>query len=286
MDLSDKNFVPCEAGLGNRLYAFYTGYYLSHFLNLQDKTIYLWPISPYCNVGFKKLFCPSNNLKSWHTYKSPQEHKNAQDETPILIKRAYEWRDVRDNLTDEVKIKLGAGKGYPINAIWFMFYDSNLTNLDSLLSFEEVVRFSFNRIKLNETVTSLINSVDIPDKTIGIHVRGGTAKQGKLNKEDKREYVPLNRYIEVISEKLSNNPSLKFFISTEDMEDEIILKEKFPHNTIIIPNSFKNLNRTGYQHAMAELVCLSKCDSIMGMISSFNNVASLIGKNKLTHIKA
>ena len=70
------------------------------------------------------------------------------------------------------------------------------------------------------------------------------------------------------------------------MEDEIILKEKFPRNTIIIPNSRKNLNRTGYQHAMAELVCLSKSDSIMGMISSFNNVASLMGKNKLIHIKA
>ena len=86
MVLTDNIFVPCEAGLGNRLYSLYMGYYLSYIFNLQDKTIYLWPITNYCNIGFKKLFCPSNNLKAWHIYKSPQEHKNPSDETPFLVK--------------------------------------------------------------------------------------------------------------------------------------------------------------------------------------------------------
>ena len=53
----DILFVPCEAGLGNRLYALYAGYYLSHLFNLQDKTIILWPTcSYYCDTVFHDLF--------------------------------------------------------------------------------------------------------------------------------------------------------------------------------------------------------------------------------------
>ncbi len=157
----DKLFVPCEAGLGNRLYALYAGYFLSHLLNLQDKTIILWPTCPYyCDTVFHDLFCESNNLETWSMYTTPEEivnknkfrQQNDEDlfnehKRPWLIERSKQWKNFfqdqkplfNDLDFNTTKLKLGAAYNYPINVTWFMFQNEeeySYPNFDKILNLD------------------------------------------------------------------------------------------------------------------------------------------------------
>jgi len=109
--------------------------------------------------------------------------------------------------------------------------------------------------------------------TIGIHIRRTDHEKAKI-------YSPTEDFIKSMQNELDKDPKTLFFLATDDLFEEHIIKSAFGENRIITYK--KELNRNtflGIQDALVDLYCLSKTKKIYGSYwSSFTHIAAEFGK--------
>lgn len=115
--------------------------------------------------------------------------------------------------------------------------------------------------------------------TIGIHIRRADHKEAIENS-------PLNLFVSVIETELLKNFDSTFFLATDDVDTEILLKNKFGNKILTNKKVFSRITEEGIKGAVIDLYCLSATKKIYGSFySSFSDIASRIGNIPLEILK-
>ena len=82
-----------------------------------------------------------------------------------------------------------------------------------------------------------------------------------------------------MKKEIDANPDVKFFLATDDKDEEALLRKTFPGK--IVSNENRTLRRDsldGMYDALLDLFCLAACKKIIGSYcSSFTDTAASLG---------
>lgn len=147
---------------------------------------------------------------------------------------------------------------------------------------------SFDSIPIKKSVVERINSARVPNDCIGLHVRGGDIKaKSNIDPADTRRYAEPEKFFPYIDQYIAINNSQQFYLSCEDYEDELVFMNKYPELLFLkLDQCVYNRNTVqGVIDGFINMMLLSKCNTIIGMISSFSGFASRINnKAKLLNL--
>ena len=92
-------------------------------------------------------------------------------------------------------------------------------------------------------------------------------------------YSKTENFIDLMNREISANPDVKFFLATDDKDEESLLRKTFPGR--IVSNENRTLRRDsldGMYDALLDLYCLAACKKIIGSYySSFTDTAAALG---------
>ena len=92
-------------------------------------------------------------------------------------------------------------------------------------------------------------------------------------------YSKTENFIDLMNREIAANPNVKFFLATDDKDEEALLRKTFPGR--IVSNENRTLRRDsldGMYDALLDLYCLSACKKIIGSYySSFTDTAAALG---------
>ena len=92
-------------------------------------------------------------------------------------------------------------------------------------------------------------------------------------------YSKTENFIDLMNREIAANPDVKFFLATDDKEEEALLRKTFPGR--IVSNENRTLRRDsldGMYDALLDLYCLASCKKIIGSYySSFTDTAAALG---------
>lgn len=92
-------------------------------------------------------------------------------------------------------------------------------------------------------------------------------------------YSRTENFIELMNREIEANPDVKFFLATDDRDEEALLRKTFPGR--IVSNENRTLRRDsqeGMYDALLDLYCLASCKKIIGSYcSSFTDTAASLG---------
>lgn len=124
---------------------------------------------------------------------------------------------------------------------------------------------------------ALINSytTQFGRNAVGIHLRRQDNKQSI-------KHSPVEIFIEKMKEEISNNPDTRFYLATDSVADEILIKNLFKERLMVHEKSLSRNTEKGVQDALVDLYCLSATRKIIGSyFSSFSEVAAQINSINL-----
>jgi hypothetical protein len=232
--------IGLGGGLGNKLHTLYGAHYLTMYYGMQFR--YAWY---------------EYNCMFWHIF----------DDARIqIVPKPCEPERV------EIYNNLLTREDMQQKVYWGAPFHPHLTNSPVVPD----LAIPFNDIKIQPDMLQAIAAVSIPANTIGVHIRGGDIKSGI---EEKRPYVPPAEFFPTIDQFLAQNPNQMFFLSCEDEEDETKLLARYnPQQFIRLANCERSrISIQGVKDAFVNMVLLSKCATIVGMRSSFSDLAARIG---------
>lgn len=138
------------------------------------------------------------------------------------------------------------------------------TNLDILLDGD------YSVFMAKPSVVETMNSVRCDKNTIGLHIR-------RTDNLKAIQYSPTSLFFEKVKEELDTNPQVRFYLATDDPQEERAFVEKFG-NCILIhrKHSLNRNNPVAIKDALVDLYNLSHCSKIFGSYwSSFSDTAAL-----------
>ena len=110
------------------------------------------------------------------------------------------------------------------------------------------------------------------ERCVGVHIRrtDNAVSMGKSTTE---------QFIALMQKELDAHPETKFFLATDDMKEEDLLRKTFPDK--IISNQTRTLERdsvAGMHDALLDLYCLAATRKLIGSYwSSFTDIAADMG---------
>lgn len=121
---------------------------------------------------------------------------------------------------------------------------------------------------VNERVIHTMGS----GKYIGVHVRRTDHIEAIKNS-------PLELFVEKMKECIAENPEAKFYVATDDNSVLNELKNVFPGKITTLENRYLARDtEQGIIDAYVEMLCLSRCEKIIGSFhSTFSSMAATIG---------
>lgn len=113
---------------------------------------------------------------------------------------------------------------------------------------------------------------DVDQRCIGIHIR-------RSDNDLSIKESPTILFEKKIEEELLSNPYAKFYLATDDLREELHLKEKYGDRIITFQkHSYDRNDPMAIKEALTDLRHLSKCKKLYGSyMSSFSDVASFWG---------
>ncbi len=116
-------------------------------------------------------------------------------------------------------------------------------------------------------------------KVIGIHIRR-TDHLVSINES------PLEEFIKTIERELIVEPSMTFFLATDELSVQHELSKKFSSIIFYQKNKISRENCQGIKDALIDLYCLASTNKIYGSFySSFSEIAARIGKIPLIPVR-
>lgn len=109
-------------------------------------------------------------------------------------------------------------------------------------------------------------------RCIGVHVR-------RTDHAEAIQNSPLELFIEKMKACLEENPHAKFYVASDDNSVLSELEKTFPAKITTLTNRYLARDyEQGIIDAYVEMLCLSRCDKILGSYNStFSSIAAMIG---------
>lgn len=131
--------------------------------------------------------------------------------------------------------------------------------------------------RLFKPTAELQNRIDQVTKNftadmVSVHIR-------RTDQINSIAYSKTENFIELMNREIEDNPNVRFFLATDDREEEALLRKTFPDR--IVSNENRTLRRDsqeGMYDALLDLYCLASCKKIIGSYcSSFTDTAASLG---------
>ena len=199
------------------------------------------------NIPYKVIEC---QLSAWkykalyHWYKDVMSYKMLDDQWVSEQARGKEYDIWRDKVE---------GKNLFLQ-----------TNLDILFDGD------YSILKPQMSVIETLNNVKCNHNTIGLHIR-------RTDNANAVKYSPTSLFFAKVEEELKANPQMKFYLATDDPNEEKAFIEKFGKSILIYQkHSLDRNNPIAIKDALVDLYNLSHCRKIYGSYwSSFSDTAAL-----------
>lgn len=229
---------------------------LSFARKMGNKVKVLWAMDSTLNAHFSELFeplpcevieCELDSLKYkmfFHWYKDMKRSMILDDAWISDIARGKEYNIWKDKVE---------GRNLFLQ-----------TNLDILLD------GAYSIFKAKEPVVRELNNVVCDKNTIGLHIR-------RTDNAKAIKYSPTHLFFEKVEEELKANPQTKFYLATDDPQEESAFVERFGSKILIYnKHSLDRNNPLAIKDALIDLYNLSHCQKIYGSYwSSFSDTAAL-----------
>jgi len=198
-------------------------------------------------IPYKMVECP---LDSWR------------------YKALYHWyKDVKHcMILDDQWISANArGKDYDT---WKAKIESS--NLFLLINLDILFDGDYTVLKPKMSVIKALNNVNCDHNTIGLHIR-------RTDNANAVKYSPTSLFYAKVEEELKVNPQMKFYLATDDPNEEKTFIDRFGESIIIYQkHSLDRNNPIAIKDALVDLYNLSHCSKIFGSYwSSFSDTAAL-----------
>lgn len=221
----------------------------------REKLLILWNCNPELNCPFESLFQPVTEFKitSIHSVADPRKlfyqktAKNYLTNDEILAHRN------KDGCLDADYVKNLKGNTYIFT--WEWFYPSEDYHL--------FLPTSVLQKRIDEMTAQFGTSC------VGVHIRR-TDNKPAIGKSS------TDAFLSSMRQELEADPDTMFYLATDDMNEEALLREAFPDR--ILSNQKRCLQRDsveGMHDALLDLYCLAGTRKIIGSyFSSFTDIAA------------
>ena len=251
--MSKSVFIIPQAGLCNRMRVINGGIDLAHKLNATP--ILIWCNDKNLNSSFSNLF---QNLDIM-TYET--------EINSILFKfLLFYAKRIKNSIEfdDDYIVKHFRGN----NTHSFEEFKGKNIIINSCQSVTLSEDFGMFKIS-NEIAQNILN---FGKDTIGIHIRRTDNKKSVL-------FSPTELFVERIDQEITENKNVKFYLATDDLNEERFMKQRYGDRIICYPKtSLDRNNPQAIKEALIDLYHLSKCSKIFASYySSFSDVAAMWG---------
>ncbi len=235
------------------------------------------------NTGRSILLCWAKNKDCNSTFSELFENKIIEISKEDL-RKMLKSKDSKVILGGE-NFSIGNEK-YIINDLpFFSFvdkeqgYDFHKTSPEIRL---KIVRY-LKGLKIKKSITDEVEifyKKKFKGRMVGVHIRKGDfvfIKNGVGNVSSEK------MFIKKIKEEIEKNKETKFFLATEDMKTEEMIKKVFSNKIIAYPKKIaKREDEGSVREALIEMLLLSKTEKILGNFkSSFTEMAWSFGECKI-----
>lgn len=251
-------------GLCNRMRVIVGAVSLAQKLNRE--LMIIWTCDATLNAKFSDLFesipyqvveCPLNSIRYkmlYHWYKNVRHYTILDDRWISANARGIEYNTWRE---------LVEGKNLYLQ-----------TNLDILFDGD------YSIFKAKMSVIEELNNVSCDENTVGLHIR-------RTDNANAIKYSPTELFFSKVEEEIHTHPETKFYLATDDPQEEKQFIERFGQRIIIYQkHSLDRNNPVAIKDALIDLYNLSHCRKIYGSYwSSFSDTAALWAGIKKEEIK-
>jgi hypothetical protein len=259
-----------QYGLANRLRAIASAHILAD--HTDRKLIIEWvPSERECNVTWEDLFI--NQVERYPLPLSGFSGENFYDDTGS---HDFYWdipQLLAQNKSDVVALRT-----------WRNFMPAGMTEG----TFKRLKSRFYKSLKpvsaVQEAVSCILERDFRNNHVIGIHIRR-TDYFSYLG-QDPWSVAPTDLFIKEMRRFLKTNPKVKFFLATDDKNEEKIIKNHFPDSVIVYEKEVvTRLTRNGMRDALIDWLLLSRACKIIGSYrSSFNEEAGIVQMTKVETI--
>ena len=229
-------------------------------VSLAEKTyripIIIWTQDVTLNARFSDLFeplpfrvieCPLDSLKyklMFHWYKDVRHCMFLDDKWISSNARGKDF-DIWRNLVE--------GKDLFLQTNLDVFFDGD-----------------YSIFKAKASLINELNNIKTDSNTIGLHIR-------RTDNVNAIKYSPTSLFFERVEEELKVNPQTKFYLATDDPQEEQAFIDKFGKCILVYKkHSLDRNNPIAIKDALVDLYNLSHCRKIYGSYwSSFSDTAAL-----------
>lgn len=264
-------------GLANRMRVISSGLWLSN--ETQQDLKLIWNLNNALNCEFGEIFEPICNLnliykkRKYKYVKATNQEKYHKRILALIINKfinidyCIKERDFNKLIWNNKINILDISKKN--RNLYFQTCEEFGNNLNEILNFRPISEIQKKIDYQTEKFT---------EHTIGIHIRRSDNKKSI-------DQSPLELFIDKINYELKINLDANFFLATDDLNTEKILKKLFGIKIFTYKKELCRNTQNGIKDAVVDLYCLSKTKYIYGSYwSSYSDIAARIGQIKLITI--
>jgi hypothetical protein len=162
-----------------------------------------------------------------------------------------------------------------IETFWDMYKSKNLY-INTFNRFHGSLFSDYNHFAPNQHINNLVLSISekFSNYMIGVHIR-------RSDNIESIQFSTREKFEVELEKKLTLNRSSKIFLATDSEEEKIYFINRFSDRVITSDSKFDRNSKLSIQDALIDLLCLSKCNELIGSYySSFTEVAVLYNRLK------
>ena len=273
--------VRANLGLANRMRVINSSILLSKYLNTGIKLI--WEKNAGLNCDFLDLFMPIENLEIIQKHKVFNFYTAPKPTMLIFYRRFFKHILNKYYLLNNTYFNEDAVINKRFDDNYWKKLKGNIL-IDTCHDFftQTEANNLYYLFKPGPDLQNRINelSAQFNEYTIGVHIR-------RTDNEKAIENSREEDFIIKLKDLIKKEPLVNFYLSTDDIKTELLFKTLFANYIKTQPGKvFYRDTSDGIQHALVDMYTLANTTYIIGSWwSSFNIIASNLGKNKLEIIK-
>ena len=248
--------IQPSGGLCNRMRVINSSLELAKRKN--TKLLVLWYCADELNAPFESLFLPTKEFQVIN-FKSLKDLRKLWYQ--LTSRTRINNEDIENHTTD------GTLDQDYFNSIRLPAY---LFTWEHFYPADEYFRLFRPTAALQERIDAVTEH--FTKDMVSVHIR-------RTDQINSIAYSKTENFIELMNREIEENPDVRFFLATDDKDEEALLRKTFPGR--IVSNENRTLRRDsldGMYDALLDLYCLAACKKIIGSYcSSFTDTAAALG---------
>jgi glycosyltransferase involved in cell wall biosynthesis len=261
----ERLYIDAQHGLGNRLRAFGSAAAIARATGRE--LIVVWVPDVHCECRFSDLFDYAGLVVESYA------------DLPQDIKR-YNYMEIEDGGVKDAEIVLDKGKDILVRSAFVLRHEASNWDTENA---------EIQRLKPVKAVMDLVNSVQLPANSVGVHVRM-EAGQGRDNNaydshenwgkdsheqihywREKSHYSVFQKRIDTL---LEDEPYRKIFLATDLPENYEVFIGIYKDRLLYLPRTVYDRSKKQILYGLADAILLSKTSHLLGSTwSSFSEIA-------------